>query len=323
MATSRIVRRSVLLALACVLAGRATAAAPAPGDGYWVIRIAGHDVGYVHEASEEDPADGAFVTDTELRMVLNRLGSKVAISADARTRESRALRLLEEHCVMSMSEQSTTLDATFGDGAVSLDSAVGDQHYHRELPLTSAPLGPQGLRALARAQLGTAGGQASYVVFLPELAAVVDVTRRVEAEAAGLRIREEMTGLPASTLWLDADGGLVRQEQTGALRRAADGALRCNDRARGGLGRRASRGDVRRHARARECAPGAGPGDRGRRAEDHATGHDTGLAALRGPGPARAAPVSDGNRAADHADAGPDGADRAARARDRRQPRGP
>src|SRR3989304_8104412 len=46
-------------------------------DLWYVIQIAGQPVGYIHE--ETKPQEKGLITDSEMRIVLNRLGSRVEI----------------------------------------------------------------------------------------------------------------------------------------------------------------------------------------------------------------------------------------------------
>ena len=199
-----------------LLAPHAAYAAASPE--YWLeYRLAGVPAGYMLER-----ADGR-ATHYESKIVLNRMGSKVEIGSTTDFVENDRGLLESLRTQASTSREKSTLTLTVKGDAMTLVSEAGGKQYDDTKPLAERLYGPQGVRGLARAKLVKAGDEVKYSTFVPEAGAVSQVTRKVlrrEAmDVAGKRIdavvvTEVHSVLPVpSTLWLDADGRVVKQSQ--------------------------------------------------------------------------------------------------------------
>jgi hypothetical protein len=180
------------------------------------IRIAAQPAGYLSERTEPAGA-GGFTTIAESRIVINRLGSKVELQASVRSDENTGGHLLAVRAEISSSAQSTVMEGSVGESSLQLRISTGGKTYERTIPFTGALLGPEGARHLTLARLKQPDDSFSYQTFVAEMGVVATVTRTcVAREAHGIRIKEEVSGLPGqSTLWLDADARLVRRVQPG------------------------------------------------------------------------------------------------------------
>jgi hypothetical protein len=184
------------------------------GADLWLeTRMAGQPAGYFHESTK------ALTTVSEMRMVINRAGSRVEIKGDTRSEQSADGKLLGFRSDISSSMQSTRMEGRVRDGAMALKISTGGKTYDRSIPLAGELLGPEGARRLTLARLKAAGDSVSYQVFTPELGSVSTVTRTFLArEETGLKIAEEASGLPGkATVWLDGEGRILRQVQPGPL----------------------------------------------------------------------------------------------------------
>lgn len=216
-----------LHAVACVALGGALfvppalhareAATPAAREDWLELRLAGVPAGYILER-----ADGAK-THVESKMVLNRMGSKVEISSATTFDEDADGRLRSLTTQASTSRDKSTLTLTVGTDELTLESQAGGKSYTTKQPLTAPLYGPRGARALSRARLAAPGDVLKYSTFVPEAGSVAQVTRtmlRRETIKVGARdvdarvVTEISSAMPVpSTLWLDADARVVRQEQ--------------------------------------------------------------------------------------------------------------
>jgi len=179
-------------------------------------RMAGQPAGYLHERSET-AGGNTMVTVSELRIVINRMGSRVEIQGTTRSDQSADGRLLGFRSEIGSSMQSTVMEGSVRDGAIGLRISTGGKSYDRSIPLTGELLGPDGARQLTLARLKAPGDPVSYQVFAAELGAVSTVTRTFLArEKSGMKIEEVVSGLPGkATVWLDEEGRILRQVQPG------------------------------------------------------------------------------------------------------------
>lgn len=216
-----------LHALACVALGAALvvppalhareAATPAAREDWLELRLAGVPAGYILER-----ADGA-ATFVESKLVLNRMGSKVEISSATTFDEDADGRLRGLTMQASTSRDKSALTLTVGKDELTIVSQAGGKSYTTKQPLNAPLYGPRGARALSRAKLAAQGDVLNYSTFVPEAGAVAQVTRTVlrrETIKVGARdvdavvVTETSNAMPVpSTLWLDADARVVRQEQ--------------------------------------------------------------------------------------------------------------
>jgi transglutaminase-like putative cysteine protease len=218
---------SLLATLALIVGGAPAVRAQAKAQESWYLyRIAGQDVGHVHETMRH--AGDAVTTTVETLVVINRLGSKVEIKGKAVFVEAADGKLRSARSETSTSRQATTLEAWVEEGKVRLVVATGGKEYRRELPASGLVLGPWGLRQQTARGLHKEGDVADGLILVPELERLVRVTRKLlEADAKlsapGLkgecaRAQERMEGYPGTrTVWLDRDGRMVRQTEPSPL----------------------------------------------------------------------------------------------------------
>lgn len=223
----------ILAALLVLAAGAAPTAPPAAAEAaaqaaiheqWYVTSIAGRPVGSVHERAEAGE-DGGVTSTTVLRLVLNRMGTKVEMDSSATFHESPAGRLASVELSLDLSEQATVVRARAEGGSLVIEQEAGGQVFTRSMPLESDLLGLEGVRRLSAERLAAPGDEIRYQTFSPELAAVTGAARRVTAvetltvegrPVRALEVEEKLDASPlAATLWLDGDGRLLRSEQTG------------------------------------------------------------------------------------------------------------
>ncbi|MBI1849733.1 MAG: transglutaminase domain-containing protein [Planctomycetes bacterium] len=208
-------RTGLGLSLVLLLACRNTAPAqPATHEQWSVTRLAGNDVGFVHEAF--DPT--RRVTTTESTIVFNRLGNKLVIAGTSAFEEGEDGRLREVHTTLSMSADPTSTFATFGPGSMHVRSTSGGRSYERDVPCTATVVGPDWVRRASLERLRSVGDHIEFSTFLAETGGVVAETRTLlePASADGTRrVREEITGVITQTITLDRDGRVARLEQKG------------------------------------------------------------------------------------------------------------
>ena len=222
-------------------------------DRWYVIKIAGSPAGYIHEQVETKPASMAeadpagqaktappsslLVTTSDMRLVLNRLGSRIELrflsSAEELASDGRLLRTSH---VMLASNQSTKSDAVVGDGRIEVRSEAGGKAYTKTLTFTGALFGPEAIRRACAEGLEKPGDKVTIRTFIPEASLVGDLTRvvlgkenvAVEGQPVpSLKVDETFEGLPVKrTGWLDLEGSLLKQEEPGpfGLMEVATGA---------------------------------------------------------------------------------------------------
>ncbi len=192
----------------------------AGSESWWVISLDGRPVGSVYERVRE--REGGVEVKSDFQLVLNRMGSRVETSSSATTLESKegVLRTLDYD--LKLSQQTTSVHAEVGDGAIRLRERSGDATYERSLSFSGELAGPGRLRRLSAERLREVGDRLDIKLFSPEVGQIVTLSRRVlglEAPpgAAGpkgaLKVEESLSGLPLRrTLWLSPDGAIVRSE---------------------------------------------------------------------------------------------------------------
>jgi hypothetical protein len=197
---------------------------PAAQETWYLFRMAGQDVGHIHETMRRG-GDGVMTT-VETRIVINRLGHKVEIQGKAAFGETAEGELRSAHSEMSSSRQTTTLDARVEKDAVRLRVSTGGKEYRRELPCSGAPLGPWGLRQRTVRGLAKEGDILTCQTLLPEVERLAMVTRKLLESNASLpalgakstyaRVEERLEGYPGvRAAWLDGEGRMVRQTESG------------------------------------------------------------------------------------------------------------
>jgi hypothetical protein len=211
-------------------------------DRWYVIKIAGNPAGYIHErvetkpamkagAKSSGPADTApparlLVTTSDMRLVLNRLGSRIELRflSSAEESSSDGLLLRTSH-VMLASNQSTKSEAVVGDGKIEVRSEAGGKAYTNILTFTGPLFGPEAVRRACAEGLGKPGDKVTIQTFIPEASLVGNLTRVVLGQekstiegrpVPSLKVEETFEGLPVKrTGWLDLEGNLLKQEEPG------------------------------------------------------------------------------------------------------------
>jgi hypothetical protein len=202
--------------------GKTTAEEVKPTDEWYVVKIADQPVGYVHETLQAGTND-VLVSNSEMEIVLNRLGTKVELRFTSSAEESREGLLQKIEYGMTASQMTTRTVALVKDGRIELQSEAGGKSYTRTLNYSGRLLGPEGIKALCLQRLKNPGDKAEFLTFVPEIEAASRVFRTVvsgETVRAGnraiptLKIEESMEANPVKqTLWLTHDGELLMQEQ--------------------------------------------------------------------------------------------------------------
>ena len=199
-------------------ASRAQAdAAPAgAGERWFEMRIAGVPAGYVHETTDAGSA-GAVRTSTESVIVLNRLETRVEISARAVETEDADGHLVAVHSEIRASKDPTVLDLAVAGGELSVTTEAGGRRYQRSEHEARVLLGPEGIRRLTAASLAAGEATFGYATFVAELGGVTQVTRRVTGGAAPhWAIEETVEALPSpARLLVGADGRVVEESVDG------------------------------------------------------------------------------------------------------------
>ncbi|OGD22305.1 MAG: hypothetical protein A2W03_09460 [Candidatus Aminicenantes bacterium RBG_16_63_16] len=214
-------------------APRAAAAAD-EAERWYVIKIGGNPAGYVREIVEAKaaaqfktaPAERLLVTTSEMRLVLNRLGSRIELrfmSEAAESAESGAL--LKTSYVMLASTQSTKSDAVVGDGKIEITSEAGGKSYTNILTFEGKLYGSEAVRHACAEGLKKPGDKIVIQTFVPEASLVGDLTRvvldredvMIEGQTvAAVKVEETFEGMPIKrTGWLDLEGNLLKQEEPG------------------------------------------------------------------------------------------------------------
>ncbi len=191
----------------------------AQAESWYVVRIAGTPVGYLHETVETTD-NGRVVTAQRSEIVINRLENRVEMANSAAFTESSADgRLVEVRAEVRLSRNATTTVATFADdGSARIVTAAGGREYPRDVPAGGIVIGPERIREVSRAGLAKAGDRVEYRTFVAERLAIETVARAFEArDEIGLRVSESMTGQVPRTIWLDSDGRLARARDTSPL----------------------------------------------------------------------------------------------------------
>jgi hypothetical protein len=212
----------IILAIAALAA--MTPAAVPPTEKWFVVTLGGTPVGYVRESS--DPASGGpgglYVSESEMKMVLNRLGNKVEIGSLSRTEESAEGRLLSVAYEMRASMLSTKSRAVIGNGQIEIRSEAGGKSYMRTIPYKGILLGPEGVRRLSLEKIKGPGDHIEFQTFAAETESVTAGRQTALAweplliegrEIRALKVEEMLEAAGAKSLsWLDERRESVRQE---------------------------------------------------------------------------------------------------------------
>jgi hypothetical protein len=212
-------------AVLAIAAGAAmTGAAVPPAEKWFVITLGGTPVGYVRESSgiQAGGPSGLFVTDSEMKMVLNRLGNRVEIASLSRTEESAEGRLLSVAYELRASVLSTKSRAVIGNGRIEIRSEAGGKSYTRTIPYAGVLIGPEGVRRLSMEKIKGPGDHIEFQTFADETESVSSggqtalawETLVVEGrEMRALKVEETLEAAGVKSVsWLDERRDTVRQE---------------------------------------------------------------------------------------------------------------
>lgn len=205
------------------LHGLSAQAAAGPADLWYIIKIAGQSAGYIHEVTK---AEGqGLKTDSEMLVVLNRLGSRVEIGFLSISEETPEGLLRRVRYEMTASAQTTKSEAVISEGKVEIRNASGGKTYSNTLNYTGELHGPEGTRRLTASGLRNPGDKVTIQTYVAEASLVAKITRTVlsrepvkigSREIPALKVEEVLEGLPIKrTGWLDEQGNLLRQDEPG------------------------------------------------------------------------------------------------------------
>ena len=205
------------------LHGLPAQAAAGPADLWYVIKIAGQPAGYIHEVTK---AEGqGLKTDSEMLIVLNRLGSRVEIGFLSISEETPEGLLRRVRYEMTASAQTTKSEAVISEGKVEIRNESGGKTYSNTLNYTGELHGPEGTRRLTASGLRNPGDKVTIQTYVAEASLVAKITRTVlsrepvkigSREIPALKVEEVLEGLPIKrTGWLDEQGNLLRQDEPG------------------------------------------------------------------------------------------------------------
>jgi hypothetical protein len=219
-----IIRKATLVVALFSLTFSSSAQTVELADVWSLFRIADQPVGYLHETVRRS-GGGRTITAIDAVIVINRLGSKVEVIQKSEIEEAAdgsALRIRGE---TSSSKQTTLIDATVKEGALEIQTSTGGKSYTRTLPFSGRLVGVEGARKLSAANLNQPGDQISYQMFVPEIAAVITIARKVLGRETlqltgstfdAVKAEERMEGFPIQrTVWLDRDGRVIKQVEPG------------------------------------------------------------------------------------------------------------
>jgi hypothetical protein len=199
---------SVVLVGTALVVGRSVLAVA--DDDWYVISIAGSPVGSLHTVLKRE--NGEQVETQEMRVVLNRLGSRVEMASTVASREDSAGRLVSVSMELDASDQSTTMNALVEPGWVRIEQTAGEASFQRALQYRGQLLGPAGIRERIRESLKQVGDKAQYKTFPADLGVVLELELELMAVEDGLhRVEVRPSGASAGlSQWMDAHGKLVR-----------------------------------------------------------------------------------------------------------------
>jgi len=207
-----------------VLGRAAFPAFPPPSDKWFLVTIGGQPVGYIHDVSSRDYRAGGevLVYRSEMKMALNRLGTKIELRFVTGFEETVAGLLTKISYEMLTSAMATTTEAVVKDKVIEFRSESGGKSYTRTIPYRGTLLGQEGIRLASLKALKTAGDSVEFLTFMPELEAVSKGSRKVlgvetlplgGGDVRTLKVEEFIESAAVkSTAWLNADYEVVKQE---------------------------------------------------------------------------------------------------------------
>lgn len=207
-----------------------------PYDYWYVIKIAGQPVGYVHEyfalvsGIPLNLQPSLILITSDMLMVLNRLGTRVELSLHSKTHESLDgwLQNISYEMLASQISVRTEVVVKKEENMIEVRKETGfeseKEPYQQIIRFTGKLLGQEGVRRLSTTELNNPGDQITFQVYSPELEKVVAVSRKVIAAEAfdelptgslpALKIEETVSSTTIKRiLWLDSTGHLLKQEE--------------------------------------------------------------------------------------------------------------
>jgi transglutaminase-like putative cysteine protease len=203
--------------------GRSRRSSGEEGGRWFLLTMGGNPAGSFRETIA---AEGMGTrTESAMKIVLNRMGSRIEMFMQGSFLEGADGRLIEAESRTQTSAQAMRVAVKVDGAAVRLTSDAGGTPFEKSVSPPEPLLGPRGVAALTAARLKAPGDRISYTVFSPEAGAIAVVSRVLEAvetievmgrPMASFRITESIEGLPVpTTQWLDDSGALIRMVSPG------------------------------------------------------------------------------------------------------------
>ena len=192
-------------------------------DLWYIVKIAGQPAGYVHEVTKTQTQ--TIRVDSDMRIVLNRLGSRVEIGFISSSEESPDGLLRRVSYKMTASNQTIRTEAVIKEGEIEVKNESGGKTYTSTLKYSGDLYGSEGIRRMTASTLKDAGDKVAVQTYVAEASLIGNLNRTVLAretirigsrDIAALKVEEVLEGMPIKrTGWLDEQGYLLRQEEPG------------------------------------------------------------------------------------------------------------
>jgi transglutaminase-like putative cysteine protease len=218
-----------IAALGLFLAGRVRAQEPRPWhedsstDIWYILKISGQPAGYVRDATR---IQGQTIrSDSDMRIILNRLGSRVEIGFVSSSEETPEGLLRRVSYEMTASNQTMRTDSVIKAGEIEVKNESGGKTYTSTLKYTGNLYGSEGIRRATVSGLKNPGDKITVQTYVAEASLIGNLSRTMLAresirigkrDIAALKVEEVLEGMPTKrTGWLDEQGQLLRQEEPG------------------------------------------------------------------------------------------------------------
>ena len=192
-------------------------------DLWYIVKIAGQPAGYVHETTKVQ--DRMVRIDSDMRIVLNRLGSRVEIGFVSSSEESPEGHLRRVSYEMTASNQTMRTEAAIKEGEIEVKSESGGKTYTSTLKYSGELYGSEGIRRMTASALKNPGDKITVQTYVAEASLIGNLNRTMLAresirignrDITALKVEEILEGMPIKrTGWLDEQGQLLRQEEPG------------------------------------------------------------------------------------------------------------
>ncbi len=190
---------------------------------WYVVNIAGQPAGYVREETAIEAE--AVRIESDMRIVLNRLGNRVEIGFYSSSEESPEGLLLRTSYEMTASSQTMRTEAVIKEREIEIKSESGGKTYTSSLKYSGTLYGSEGIRRATVAGLMNPGDKITVQTYVAEASLIGNLTRTLLAreplrigdrDVPSLKVEEVLEGMPIKrTGWLDEKGQLLRQEEPG------------------------------------------------------------------------------------------------------------